>query len=119
MCLHIIKRFVADSAGKRGVARHDYDVLVASLQIAPDRHAQPSGTRRPRMTGTIAIVLAFRPQKKTIQATVLPHPGKAIEPPGKHFMHVTLMTDIHDKSVPRRVEDAMQRNGQLDHAEIR
>ena len=35
------KRFITDSARERGIARHHHDVLVASLQIAPDRHAEP------------------------------------------------------------------------------
>ena len=43
----------------------------------------------------------------------------AIEPAGKHFVDVTLVADVEDKLVLRRVENAMQRDGQLDHAEIR
>jgi len=71
------------------------------------------------VTGAVTIVFAFGPQKKSVEAAVLPHGGKAIEPPGKHFVHVSLMADVHDESVPRRVENAMQRDRQLDHAKIR
>ncbi len=68
------------------------------------------------MSGAVAIVLAFGSQKKTIQPAVLPHRWKAIETAGEHFVHVTLVAYVHDKSVARRVENAVQRDGQLDHA---
>src|SRR5207237_10019555 len=75
--------------------------------------------RCPRVTGTIAIMLAFGSQKKTIEPAVLPHRGKAIETPGKYLVDITLVTYVHDKSVSRCVENAMQRDGQFDYAEIR
>src|SRR5205823_14054954 len=71
-----------------------------------------------RVTGAIAIMLAFGSQKKTIEPAVLPHRGKAVETPGKYLVHVTLMTDVHNESVARRVENPVQRDGQFDHAEI-
>src|SRR6267154_56031 len=71
------------------------------------------------MAGAIAIMFAFGSQKKTIEAAVLPHRGKAIETPGKYLVDITLVTYVHDKSVSRCVENAMQRDGQFDHAEIR
>src|SRR5271168_2672905 len=37
--------------------------------------------------------------------------------PGQDFVGVGLMPDIPDQSVVRRVEDVMQRHGQLDDAE--
>jgi len=64
-------------------------------------------------------MLAFGSQKKTIEPAVLPHRGKAIETPGKYLVDITLVTYVHDKSVSRCVENAMQRDGQFDYAEIR
>src|ERR1700731_88170 len=71
------------------------------------------------MTSTVTIVFAFRAQKKTVQSLVLTHGVDAIEPAGKHFVDITLVTDIHDKSITRCVEHAMQSNCQFDDAEIR
>jgi hypothetical protein len=71
------------------------------------------------MTGTVAIVFAFRAQKKSVEALELPHRMKTIEAAGKNLMDVPLMTDVHDKAVLRRIEDSMQSNSQFDHAEIR
>src|SRR2546428_10011915 len=118
MRLHIIERFVADSAGQRGITCHNHTMLVAPAQIPSHRHPEPSGKRRSRVTGSVTIVLAFCAQKKTIQSAVLPHRGKAIETTGEHFVHVTLMADVHDKAVARRVENPMQRDSQLDYAKI-
>ena len=69
--------------------------------------------------GAVAIVFAFGAQEKAVQSLVLPHRADAIEPAGKHFVDVTLMADVEDKFVLGRIEDAMQRNGQFDDAEIR
>src|SRR5437867_8936515 len=119
MRLDIVERFVADSAGERSVAR-DYDnVFIATAQIAPNSHAEPSGKRRAGMTGAVAIVFAFRAQKKTVKSPELAHRGKTIESPGKHFVDIALMAHVHNKAVARRIEHTVQRNGQLDHTEIR
>jgi hypothetical protein len=48
----------------------------------------------------------------------LAHGIKTIEPPGKHFVDVALMTDVHNEPVVRRVEDPVQRNRQFDDTEI-
>ena len=64
-------------------------------------------------------MLAFRAQKKAIQSAVLSHRWEAIETASEHFVHVTLMTHVHDKPIARRVENAVQRDGQLDDAQIR
>src|SRR6266481_2901846 len=118
MRFDIVERFVADSTGERGVAR-DYDnVFIAAAQISFHSHAETSGKRRASMTGTVAIVFAFRAQKKSVEALELRHRVKTIEASGKNLMDVALMTDIHDKAVSRRIEDTMQSDGQFDHAEI-
>src|ERR1043166_10304057 len=70
------------------------------------------------MTSAIAIVFALGAKKEPVQSTELPHRVKAIEPAGEHFVDITLMTHIHDKAVARRVEHTMERDRQLDHAQV-
>jgi hypothetical protein len=117
--LHIIERFVADPAGESGVACDNDNVLIAPAQIATDRHSQSGRERCAGVSGAVAIVLAFRAEQKAVQALILPHCADTIEPAGKHFVHVTLMAHVHDKSVVRRIENAMERDRQFDHAEVR
>jgi hypothetical protein len=71
------------------------------------------------MTGTVAIVFAFRAQKKSVEALELPHRVKTAEPAGEHFMHVALMADVHEDTITRGVEHSMQRNRELSHSEVR
>ncbi len=71
------------------------------------------------MARAVAIMLALRAEKEAIQSFVLPHRPDAIEPPGEHFVHVALVADVEDKLVCGRFENAMQRDRQFDHAQIR
>ena len=87
-------------------------------KIAPDRHAQAGRQGRAGVTRAVAIMLAFGAEEKAVQPLVLPHGVNAIEPAGKHLVDVALVTDVEDELVLRRVENAMERDGQLDHAEI-
>ena len=64
-------------------------------------------------------MLAFGAQQKTIEPAELTHGAKSIEPAGKHFVHIALVADVHDETVTRGVEHAMQRNRQLHDAEVR
>ena len=118
MRFDVIQRFVTDSARKGGVACHDHDVLVTAPQVAPDGHAERCGKRRACVARAVAIVLAFGAQQKAIEPAELTHGAKSIEPAGKHFMHVALVADVHDETVTRGIEYAMQRNGQLHNAEV-
>ncbi|KAF5407302.1 MAG: hypothetical protein Udaeo2_25770 [Candidatus Udaeobacter sp.] len=70
------------------------------------------------MTGTVAIVFALGPQKETVEPAKLTHRIKTIEAPGKHFVDVALMTDVHNEPVVRRVEDPVQGNRQFHDTEI-
>src|SRR5437660_3426095 len=119
MRLNIVDAFVADSTGKRGVACDHYDVLAAAAQVASNSHTKRRGKRGPSVARAVAIVLAFRTEKKTVEAADMAHMFKTVEPAGKYFVPIALVTHIHHEAVARRVEHAMQRNRQLNYPEIR
>src|SRR6185503_6750897 len=81
MRFHIVERFVADSTGERGIASYYDNVFIAAAQISPHSHAETSGKRRTSMTGTVAIVFAFRAQKKSVEALELPHGVETLKTP--------------------------------------
>src|SRR5262249_36220424 len=114
----VIKRFVTNAARESSVACDDDDVLVTAPQVAPDGHAECCGKRRSCVAGAIAIMFALGAHKKTVEPGKLAHRVKTVEPPGKHFVHVALVAHVHDETVARSVEHAMQRDGQLYDAEI-
>ncbi len=71
------------------------------------------------MPGAVAIMLALSPEQESVQPLVLPHRSDPIEPARKHFVDVTLMAHVENEPVLGRFEDAMQRDGQFDDAEVR
>src|SRR4029077_20201427 len=105
-----VQRFIADAASKSGVTCDNHDVFVAAAHIATDRHAKTCGQSSAGVSRAVTIVLTLGAQQKSVQPLVLPHRPDPIEPASKHFVDVTLMTDIEDKSIVRRVENPMQRD---------
>src|SRR5262245_18241490 len=103
----VLKRFVTDSTRKGSVACNDYDVLVGAAQVAPDGHADSRGQGGSCVTRAVAIVLAFSAQQKAIEPSELTHGAKSVEPAGKHFVHIALVTHIHDETVTGGVEHAV------------
>src|SRR4029077_20288033 len=115
---YIVERFVADPACERGVSRYHDDVLVPTAEVASHCHAERRGKRRPRMPRAVAVVFTLGAQKETVKPAELAHRIKTIEPSGKHFVDVSLMTDVHNESVVRRVKNPVQGNRQFNHTEI-
>ncbi len=72
-----------------------------------------------RVTRAKTIVLAFGAQSETVQSVRLADSAKTIFATGKNFMNVNLMAHVPDKFILWRIENAMQRDGQFNHAEIR
>ena len=106
--LGVIEGFVTDAAGESGVTGDGDDVLVTAAKVSADGHAERGRKRGARVAGAVTIVLALGAEKEPVQALVLAHGRDPIEPAGKHLVHVTLVADVEDKAVLRRVEDAMQ-----------
>ena len=63
------------------------------------------------------VVFALRPLGEPGQAAALPDRADAVAPSGQDLVRIGLVADIPDQPVMRRVEDVMQRDGQLDDAE--
>ena len=70
------------------------------------------------MPGSIAVVLAFAAEQKSIEPLVLADGGKAIEAAGEQLVNVALMAHIKDKLVFWSFKNTMQRDRQFDHAKI-
>jgi hypothetical protein len=71
------------------------------------------------VTRTVAIVLALSAQKKAVEPLILAHRPEAFAAASQQFVHIALMADIKNELVFRCIEDAVQRQRQFDHAEIR
>src|SRR5205823_14475629 len=110
--------FVAIPARECGGSCSGDDLLVPTTTVASTRHTERRGKRRPRMTGTVAVVFTLGAQKEAVGSAELAHRIKTVEPAGKHLVNVPLMTDVHNESVVRRVKNPVQCNCQFNNTEI-
>ena len=103
----------------RTIADHGNVLTILQTQFAcRHRHTQGSGNtggRVPRAEGVILGFRAFRKAGNPIQLTQMSH---LLTSSGDDFVTVTLMTDIPDDFVIRRVEHMVQRDGQLNRTQI-
>src|SRR5205807_7562762 len=65
------------------------------------------------------VVHAFGPVRIAAEAAKLAQPGEALAGPGQQLMDVRLVPGVPEDPILRAVKDAMERQRQLDHAEIR
>ena len=69
------------------------------------------------MRGAERVVFALGALGEAGKPAALAQRADAIAPPGQNLVRIGLMADIPDQPVARRVEDVVQRHGQLDDAE--
>ena len=69
------------------------------------------------MGGAKGVVLAFGPAGEAGEATALAQRADPVAPPGQYLMRIGLVTDVPNQFVIGGIEDVMQGNRQLDHAE--
>ena len=93
------------------------DVVLAAGKVARGRHAEPGGNRRRGMRRAEGVVFALRALGEAGKAVPLPERADAVAPPGQDLVRIGLVADVPDQPVARRVEDVVERDGQLDDAE--
>jgi len=71
------------------------------------------------VSGAKGVVNTFFATRKTGDAAFLPQLGHARLTPGQDFMPIGLMAHIPYQSIFRGVKYIVQRNGQLDRAQVR
>ena len=63
------------------------------------------------------VVFALGALGETRQAAALAQGADAVAPAGENLVRIGLVADVPDQAVARGIEDPMQRDGELDHAE--
>ena len=115
----IVQRLERDSAGERSIAAHGDHVLLGSAQVAGRGHAEGRGKRGAGVSRPKRIVRAFPAIEETAGAAGLPQaPEEFAAAPRQQLVHVALVGDVEDELVVRRVEHPMQRDRQLDDAQV-
>ena len=114
----VVQRLEGDSIGEGGIAGHGNHVLLAAGQIARHGHAQRRGESRSGVPRAEAVVFALGAQHEAVQAARLADRLQAIQPPGEHFVDVSLVADVEEQLVFGGIEDGVQSQCQFDDAEI-
>ena len=88
-----------------------------ALALRGDRHAERGRDRGRRMADAERVVLAFLALRERREAVLLLDRGDAVAAAGQDLVRIALVADVPDQAVARRVEQVVQRDGQLDHAQ--
>ena len=117
---NVVERLERDAAGEGGVATKRDDMFTRAAQVAGGGHAQGGRESGAGVAGAERIVRALGPVEKTARPAGLAELAeKLTAPAGEQFVDIALMGDVEDKLVLGRIEDAMQRQRELDDTQIR
>jgi hypothetical protein len=90
--------------------------MVFAALVARDGHPERRRQRGRGVPRAESVVLRLVAAQEARDASVLLDRRQKLAPPRKDLMRVSLMADVPDESVARRVEGVVERDGQLDRA---
>ncbi len=116
----VVERLVRQASGHRTVADHRHDVPAGLGDTGVARRCQPVGVgehrRRMRVLDQVVpALLTARVPRQTARLAQVFEPGEAA---GDELVHVGLVPGVPQHRVGRRLEHAVQRQRELDRAEV-
>ena len=116
----VVQRLERHAGAHRAVADHRDDRARFALALRRDRHAERSAKSTSTNARCRTCRTRFRSRRGKPGGTA-GHPQAAhrVAASGQDLVRIRLVADVPDQAVARRVEYVMQRNGQLDRAEVR
>ena len=112
-------RLEREPGHQRRVADHDGDPLMRAADVPGRGEALRDGQARARVAAVEDVVLALAPPREAADTVDLAQRPEALETAGQQLMGVRLVAGVPHDLVARRLEQAMERNRDLDHAEAR
>ena len=115
----VVERLVGDAAGERAVADHGDDLAVLADPL-PHRllEADRVADRGRGVARAHDVVLGLEDRAERREALVLADRVEPVAPAGEHLVGIGLVADVPEDLVPRRVEQAVQGDGELAGAEV-
>ncbi len=110
----VVERLVGHAAGERAVADDHHRGSLPTRRRHPHAVAEGSGG----VAVLDPVVRALLPARIPGQAAVLAEGREAVGAPGEDLVYICLVPDVPDDGVVRAVEDAVQRQRQLDDPEV-
>ena len=115
----VVQRLERHAGAHRAVADHGDHAARVAVALRRDRHAERRRDRRRRMRGAERVVFAFRTARKARRPARHPQPAHVRAAAGQDLVRVGLVTHVPHDAIARRVEHVVERDGELDGAEIR
>ena len=115
----IVHGLIGQAAGHCAVAHQGHDVIVLMLQRAGTRHAESGGDGAGGVTGHKRIRHALRRLWEARKAAEHTQCAEFVPPAGQDLVDIGLMPHVEQEPVTARIEYPLQRNTQLDNAEVR
>ena len=113
----IVHRLIGHAGAHGAVADDGDDMVVAAVEVACHRHAQPGRDRCRAMGRAEGVVFALVALGEAGQPAALAERPDARPPAGQDLMRIGLVAHIPDQPVLRGLEEIVERHGQLDDAE--
>src|ERR671932_144504 len=101
------------------VAEDGHHLVVLTAQVTPRGDAQRRRDRGAGVPGAEGVVVALRALEEAGEAPLLAEGLHARAPPREELVRVALVAEVPHQPIPRRVEDVVQRDRELDDAEPR
>ena len=110
----VVHRLIGHARRHRAVADHGDNVVVAAGEVARHGHAEAGGNRGRGVRGAERVVVALGALGEAGEAAAGAQRADAVAAAGEDLVRVGLMADVPDQAIVRRVEDIVDRRGQLD-----
>lgn len=114
----VVERFEGHAAGHGAVADDGDDIAVFVEEIARHSEAVCCRDRGAGVACAEIVVDALAALWKTGHAAVLSECVETVVAPGEQLMHIGLMADVPDELVLWKIVHIMQRQRDLDDAEV-
>ena len=114
----VVEGFKSHSAGHGAVADDGGDFAVFALEFCGLGHSKGGGDGGAGVAGAKAVAGAFGAGEEAGDSPPLADGLELVAPSGEDFVRVGLVSDIPDDSVARGLIGAVERDGELDRAEV-
>ncbi len=115
----LVHRLERHAGGHRAVADDGDDVVRLAAQVARDGEPERRRDRGRGVAGGEHVVLRLAAQAEAGEPAVLAQAHHPVAPAGEDLVRVGLVPDVPEQQVARGVEDVVERDRQLDRAEVR
>ena len=115
--LGIVHRLIGHAGAHRAVADHRDRLARRSGELVGDREAERRRDRGRAVRRPERIIFALAALGEAGEAAAHAQGADPVAPAGQDLVRIALVADVPDQPVPRRVEDMVDGDGELDHAE--